>query len=403
MQKRVIPLSAPDVDADDLRAVHDVLASRYLASGPVVDRFEEAMAERMGSRFAVAVSSGTAALHLTMIAAGVTEGDLVITSPFSFVASANAVLYERGIPLFVDVDPETLTLDPARTCEAIDTIVHQRNGWRRLLPRTSNSSGATLRAVLPVHIFGRTTEMREMIDSADQAGVPVIEDACEALGAEADGVPAGRWGAASTLGFYPNKQITSGEGGMILTDREPWSKLFRSLRNQGRGSDREWLRYDRIGFNYRMDEMSGALGLSQLSRLDVLLRKRAAVASRYSSFLEALDGVSLLPPGRPGSKISWFLYPIRLAPDIDRDLLRKRLAARGISSQPYFWPIHLQPAYIERFGYVPGDFPAAEAAGRSMLALPFGPDLTDADVDYVCAAVADEVAVARETVTATVA
>lgn len=394
--KRVIPLSTPDISAEECRAVQEVLASRFLASGPVAEEFEAAMAERMGARCAVAVSSGTAALHLAVIAAGVRDGDLVITSPFSFVASANVVLYERGIPIFVDVDREALTIDPEKVREAIDTLVHRRSGWRHLLPRTCHPTAGTLRAVLPVHVFGRPAEMRTIVEASQSADVPIIEDACEALGAQADGVSTGRWGRAATFGFYPNKQITSGEGGMLLTDDESWARLCRSLRNQGRSADPERLRYERLGFNYRLDEMSAALGLAQLLRLGELLRKREAVARRYSASLAGVDGVTPLAPPRPGMTISWFLYAIRLAPDIDRDALRNRLARRGVMSQAYFWPIHLQPFYSARFGFQPGDFPAAEAAGRSMLALPFGPNLSDEDVAFVCEAVADEVLASRE-------
>lgn len=395
--KRVVPLAVPDVDPADVRAVNEVLASRYLASGKTAETFEREFAERIGVRHAIAVSSGTAALHMTMIAAGVRDDDLVITSPYSFVASSNAILYERGIPVFVDIDPETLDIDPAKTCDAIETLVHRRAGWQHLLPRTCNADTNVLRAVLPVHLFGRPAELRDILDVAHRNHIPVIEDACEALGAKADGVYAGAFGDAATFGFYPNKQITSGEGGMLVTNDDAWMRLFRSLRNQGRSSDPEWLRYERLGYNYRMDELSAALGLSQLRRLDELLQRRESVARLYSKLLANLDGVSPLAAPRRDMTTSWFLYAIRLAPDIDRDHLRQRLADRGIASQPYFWPIHLQPFYIERFGFRRGDFPNAEAAGRSMLALPFGPGMADDDVAYVCDAIAQEVEQARET------
>ncbi|HEX7831775.1 MAG TPA: DegT/DnrJ/EryC1/StrS family aminotransferase, partial [Thermoanaerobaculia bacterium] len=377
--------------------VHEALASRYLASGKMAEEFERELAERIGVRHAIAVSSGTAALHLAIIASGVRDGDHVITTPYSFVASSNAILYERGIPIFVDVDPETLDIDPAKTCEAIETLMHRRAGWRSLLPRTCNADDGVLRAVLPVHLFGRPAELRDIVATSRRNDVAVIEDACEALGAKADGVFAGAWGDAATFGFYPNKQITTGEGGMLVTNNDEWMRLFRSLRNQGRAADPEWLRYERLGYNYRMDELSAALGLSQLRRLDDLLARREAVARRYATLLANIDGVSPLAPPRREMTMTWFLYAIRLAPDIDRDHLRQRLAARGIASQPYFWPIHLQPFYMERFGYRPGDFPAAEAAGRSMLALPFGPNVSDDDVAYVCDAIAHEIERARET------
>lgn len=394
--KRVIPLASPDINEEDVREVLGVLSSRYLASGPVLERFENAMAERFGARFAVGVSSGTAALHLAMIAAGAGDGDLVVTTPYSFVASSNAILYQRAIPLFVDIDPVTLTIDPAKAVEAIDAIAHRRAGWRRLLPRTCNVDVARLRAVLPVHLFGRPAEMREIVAAARDAGIAIIEDACEAIGAMSDGVYAGRWGDAAAFGFYPNKQITTGEGGMLLTDNEQWAALFRSLRNHGRVADTDWLRYERLGYNYRLDELSAALGLSQLRRFEELLEKREAVAQRYSAFFEGLDGVSPLAPPRAGMTTTWFLYSIRLAPHIDRDLLMKRLEARGVMSRPYFWPIHLQPFYMERFGYRPGDFPASEAAGHSLLSLPMMPNLGADDIDYVCEVVAEEIAAARD-------
>jgi perosamine synthetase len=353
--------------------------------------FEEEVAARFGARFAVATSSGTAALHMAVIAAGVKAGDLVITSPYSFVASANVILYERGIPVFVDVDPVTHMIDPQKAAEAIDTLAYQRPGWRHLLPRNCNATVGQLRAILPVHLFGRPAEMREMVSVARNAGIAVIEDACEAFGATSDGVYAGRWGDAGAFGFYPNKQITSGEGGMLVTDNEQWAQLFRSLRNQGRSNDAEWLRYERLGFNYRLDEMSAALGLAQFRRLDELLRRREAVAARYSAFFSTIEGVAPLADARPNMTRTWFLYVVRFAPHIDRDRVMAALHARGIMARPYFWPIHLQPFYMERFGFAPGDFPVAEESGHRLLALPMSPNLSDEDVDFVCAAVAEEV------------
>jgi dTDP-4-amino-4,6-dideoxygalactose transaminase len=385
----VIPLSSPDINEDDLQLVNQVLRSGYLASGPVTEQFEKEFAERFGARHAVAVSSGTAALHLAIIAAGVNDGDFVITSPYSFVASANSILFERGIPVFVDIDPDTLTIDPQKTIEAIRDLAERRSAWRELLPRSARNSSGVLRAVLPVHLFGGTADIREVVDAAAESGITVIEDACEAIGASSDGVYAGRWGDASAFGFYPNKQITTGEGGMLLTDRDGWADLFRCLRNQGRSRDAEILRYERLGFNYRLDEMSAALGLSQLRRLDDLLARRKAVADRYTALLSGVDGVTPLLDPPDGRTRTWFLYTIRLAPEIDRDALMEGLAARGIVTRPYFWPIHLQPFYRERFGFREGDFPAAEAAGRTMLALPMSPNLSDAEVDYVCSAVAE--------------
>jgi dTDP-4-amino-4,6-dideoxygalactose transaminase len=386
----MIPLSSPHLDESDFALVREALASRRLASGPMAETFEREMAARHGSRYAVATCSGTAALHMAVIAAGISDGDLVITSPFSFVASANVILYERGIPVFVDIDPDTLSIDSAKAVEAIETIVNRGAGWQSLLPRKPVSSTPALKAVLPVHIFGRPVEMRDIVEACRRTDVAVVEDACESLGASLDGVPVGRCGDVGAFAFYPNKQITAGEGGMLLTDNEEWADLFRALRNQGRSTDERWLRHDRLGFNYRMDEMSAALGLSQFRRLDDLMARRAAVAERYDANLKGMDGVLPYAPLRQGMTRSWFLYAVRLSPAIDRDALMARLARRGIMSRPYFWPIHLQPFYMELFGFLPGDFPHAEAAGHSMLSLPMPLASGLDDVDYVCEVFAEE-------------
>jgi perosamine synthetase len=371
---RRVQLSSPDITSEERRLVDEVLRSGQLSFGPMLEAFEREFAAKFGARHAVAMSSGTAALHVAMIAAGVGEGDVVITTPFSFIASANSILFERGVPHFVDIDPETLTMDPAATVHAIETLA----------PR------GRLRAVLPVHIFGRTVEMDAILAAARGNGVTVIEDACEAVGASADGVFAGRWGDVAAFGFYPNKQMTTGEGGVLLTDRDDWARLARSLRNQGRSDSAASLDHERLGFNYRMDSISAAIGLAQIRRLDELLHKREAVATRYNTLLAGLDGVRPLAPPRPGMHLSWFVYVVRLADGIDRDQLRAALAARGIDSRPYFPPIHLQPFYRERFGFRPGMFPHAEAAGASLLALPFHGNLAEEDIDYVCEAVAAE-------------
>ena len=364
---RQIGLSAPDITAEERRLVDEVLRSGQLSFGPMLDSFEREFAERFGARHAVAMSSGTAALHVAMIAAGVTDGDVVITTPFSFIASSNSILFERGVPHFVDIDPVTLTIDPAATVRAIET----------LKPR----------AVLPVHVFGRPAEMDAIVEAARTNGVAVIEDACEAIGASADGVFAGRWGDASTFGFYPNKQMTTGEGGVLLTNRDDWARLARSLRNQGRAG----LEFERLGFNYRMDSISAAIGLAQLRRLDELLEKRDAVAARYDALLANVEGVTPLAPARPGMRISHFVYVIRLADGIDRERLIASLADRGIDSRPYFPAIHLQPFYRRQFGFREGMFPHTEAAAASLLALPFHGNLSSDDIEYVCAAVAAEI------------
>jgi perosamine synthetase len=378
-QSQQIRLSSPDIGSEERRLVDEVLRSGQLSNGPVLTSFEREFAARLGARHAIAVSSGTAALHLSMIVAGAREGLSVLTTPFSFVASANAILYERATPVFVDIDPETLTMDAGATIEAIESL----------------APSGTLRAVLPVHIFGRPTEMDPIVKAAQRHEVLVIEDACEALGASLDEVPVGRWGDAAAFGFYPNKQMTTGEGGVLVTDRDDWAGLAQSLRNQGRSDDGTWLRHERLGYNYRMDDLSAAVGLAQLRRLDDLLARRAEVAVRYDEWFKAHDAITPLPHARAGMRLSWFVYPVRLAAGIDRDQLASRLDARGIPSRPYFPPIHLQPFYRDRFGFRPGTFPHTEAAGASLLALPFHANLSEAEIERVSVTVLEEVAALR--------
>lgn len=362
----------------------------------MIERFEGEFAQRFDARHAIAVSSGTAAVHLSVLAAGVTEGDFVITTPYSFIASANPILYERAIPIFVDIDPSTLTIDPAAAIEAMESLVFRRQGWERLLPPRCGTPTGKLRAIVPVDLFGRVAEMKELVARARNLGVAVVEDACEAIGASLDGVPAGRWGDAGTFGFFPNKQMTAGEGGLVLTDDDEWARTIRSLRNQGRASDENWLRHDRLGYNYRLDELSAAIGLAQLRRLDELLRARADVAAAYHQRLASIEGIHLAPAPREGMRVTWFVYTIAVDEAIGRDRLAARLALRGIETRPYFWPIHLQPLYRERFGFQPGRYPASEAAGATGLALPFHHELDEATLDRICEIVAEEAEACRE-------
>jgi perosamine synthetase len=377
--RQTVPLSSPDISDAEHELVTAVLRSGHLSCGPVLEAFEREFAARFGARHAVAMSSGTAALHVAMIAANVRDGDFVITTPFSFVASANAILFERGIPVFVDIDPVSLNIDAGAAVDAIE-----RHG-----------PGGRLRAVLPVHVFGRPAEMHAIVAAARRHGVAVIEDACEAIGASSDGVLAGRWGDAAAFGFYPNKQMTTGEGGVLLTDRDDWMRLARSVRNQGRGDDGSWLQHDRLGYNYRLSDLAAAVGLAQIRRLDDLLAKRAAVAAQYDALLANVDGVTSPAPPRPGMCLSWFLYVVRLGPGVDRDGLMARLAARGVASRPYFPAIHLQPLYRQRFDFRPGMFPQAEAAAASLLALPFHGHLPPDEIEYVCGALVDALDAAR--------
>lgn len=388
MFRAPIPLSATDLGDDERLLLEEVLRTGRLSKGPMLADLERAFAERFGARHAIGVSSGTAAVHLSVLAAGVRDGDIVITTPFSFIASSNVILYERAIPVFVDIDPQTLTIDPAAAVDAIETLTLRREGWQRLLPPGGPRPTGTLRAIIPVDVFGRVAEMQAIVAAARGAGIAVIEDACEAVGASLDGIPAGRWGNAGTFAFYPNKQMTTGEGGMVLTDDDAIAREVSSLRSQGRSDDRSWLRHQRIGYNYRLNELSAAVGLAQFRRLDELLQKREAVAAMYTERLRGVEGIAPLPPPRAGMNISWFIYVVRVDDHINRDALAAELAARGIPTRPYFWPIHLQPPYRERFGFEPGAYPHTEAAGNSLLSLPFHGQLTEEEVDYVCESIA---------------
>jgi dTDP-4-amino-4,6-dideoxygalactose transaminase len=383
-----IAMSSPDISDAEIMAVTEILKTSHLSIGPRVAEFEERFAAYMGTRTSVAVSSGTAGLHLCIIAGGVSAGDLVITTPFSFVASANILLYERAIPIFVDIDPLTLNIDPDQVVEAADGITRGGQRGTRWLPPALRSGGASaanrLKGILPVHVFGQPADMDPLLKAARQHDLVVIEDACEAVGAEYKGRKVGTLGDASVFAFYPNKQMTTGEGGMISTDRDDWDVLFRSLRNQGRDVFDGWLNHSRLGYNYRLDEMSAALGLTQLGRIEELLARRQQVASWYNERLAEVELVKTPHIASTTTRMSWFVYVIRLAPEVDRDQLIGYLEQRGIPSRVYFTPIHLQPFYVKRFGYRAGDFPITEMASKSCLALPFSGVMKESQVDYVC-------------------
>jgi len=370
-----IPMCEPDITAAEREAVDEVLRGTTLSIGPRLELFERRIAAYVGTRHAAGVSSGTAGLHLCMLAAGVGEYDLVLTTPFSFVASANAIMYVRARPVFVDIEPNALTIDPQRLADTA-RVVSRRHGRR-------------LKAILPVHVFGQTADMDPILEIAERHGLAVIEDACEAIGATYKGRPAGTIGDAGAFAFYPNKQMTTGEGGMVVTNHHGWDALFRSLRNQGRDVFDGWLAHSRLGYNYRLDELSAALGAVQAQRLDELLEKRARVAAWYEERLASLEGVERPGPAAWTTRMSWFVYVVRLAPRHDRDRLIRELEARGVPARPYFPPIHLQPFYRGRFGLRPGDFPVTEAAGASCLALPFFGTMREEQVDYVCGALAE--------------
>jgi perosamine synthetase len=398
-----VPMSSPDLTAAEIEAVTQVLQTRYLSLGPHLSEFEKRFAAYVGARHAIGVSSGTAGLHLCVIAAGVGEGDLVITTPFSFVSSANAILYERASPIFVDIDPQTLNINPTLVAEAVEATQSPKSKIRSQLPSFRKLADSGLRtsdfkAILPVHAFGQPADMDAINAVARKYDLVVIEDACEAIGAEYEGRRIGtqpetcnpsaklRTGLklATVFAFYPNKQMTTGEGGMIVTDRDDWDTLFRSLRNQGRDVHDVWLSHSRLGYNYRLDEMSAALGLAQLGRIEELLAKRERVARWYNERLKDIEGVQIPYVAPTTTRMSWFVYVIRLSSGIDRNRVMAELGERGISSRPYFSCIHLQPFYRDRFGYKEGDFPTAESASRSSLALPFYGNLEEEKIDFVC-------------------
>lgn len=361
--KMQVPLSRPSINDSDVTAVLDVLRSPSLSMGPKVREFERAMARYAGTAEAAAVNSGTSGLHLCLAAAGIGPGDEVVTTPFSFVASANCALYLGATPVFVDIDPLTLNIDPNQA--------------------EARVNGRT-RAMVPVDIFGQPAPIDDLMAIAERHGLILIRDACEAIGAERNGRRVGRDGKATVFAFYPNKQMTTGEGGVIVTDDAAYSKILRSLSNQGRDDSGTWMNHVRLGYNYRLDEMSAALGLSQLARLDEILDRRARVAAWYGERLVELDMVRVPHVAPETTRMSWFVYVIRLNEGIDRTRLIAKLEEDGIPSRPYFVPIHLQPLYRRRFGYKPGDFPVTERVARTTLALPFFTDMTEPQVDYVC-------------------
>ena len=383
-------MSSPDITADDIAAVNAVLQTPVLSIGPQIEAFEQAAAATVGAQFGIGVNSGTAGLHLGLIAAGVEQGDLVITTPFSFIASANAILYERGVPVFVDVDPRTGNIDPALVEEAVAGMRDAGGGMKenRWLPRSisgqQSAVSGQLKAFLPVHAFGQPADMDPIFAMARQHKLRVIEDACEAIGAEYKGRQAGTLGDMGVFAFYPNKQMTTGEGGMIVTSNEAWANLFRSLRNQGRDVFDAWLNHTRLGYNYRLDEMSAALGVSQIKRIDELLAGRARVAGWYSDRLQNEELIEMPHIVATTTRMSWFVYVVRIKPPAARDEVLHRLQEQGIPSRPYFTPIHLQPFYRDRFGYQRGDFPVTEYLGDVSLALPFSGVMSEEQVDYVC-------------------
>ena len=380
-------MSSPDLTGAEITAVNQVLQTRYLSIGPQLGAFEDAFAAYVGAEHAVGVNSGTSGLHLAVIAAGVGEGDLVITTPFSFISSANCILFERAIPIFVDIDPQTLNIDPNLVAQAAADLARGGDDAQRWLPPAIRHSPFTIRhlkAILPVDAFGQPADYDPIQKVAERHDLVIIEDACEAIGAEYKGRRAGTLGDVGVFAFYPNKQMTTGEGGMIVTDSEEWANLFRSLRNQGRDVFDAWLNHTRLGYNYRLDEMSAALGVSQLGRIEELLARRERVTGWYNERLLDVPGVQTPTIAPTTTRMSWFVYVVRIAPEIGRDRVMAHLRECDIPSRPYFTPIHLQPFYVQKFGYRRGDFPVTEEAGDTCLALPFSSVMVEEQVARVC-------------------
>ena len=358
---RRVELSAPWIDERDEDLVLETLRSGRLSLGPAGPRFEEALCEATGARYAAAVSSGTAGLHLSMRLAGVEPGDEVITSPYSFVASANCAIYEGATPVFADIDSRTYNLDP----DAVEAAITERT-----------------RAVVAVDIFGYPCELDELLALCERHGLRLVEDACEALGARYKGRPIGSHGHPASFAFYPNKQITTGEGGAVTTNDPDEHELLVSLRNQGRLETSSWLMHGRLGFNYRLDDVSAALGYGQLEKLDAILEARSAVAARYGELLADVD-VERPVADDADHERSWFVYVVKLPEGIDRDALIGRLAEHGVASAPYLPSIHLQSYMRERYGFREGMLPVSEDCSRRTLALPFHARLDPGDQEYV--------------------
>jgi perosamine synthetase len=359
----LIPLSRPLIGAREEELVLETLRSRRLSLGPRLPEFEDALSAQVRGAPVSAVSSGTAALHLAIRAAGVAPGDEVITTPLSFVASANCLLYEGARPIFCDIDRRTLNIDPAAARASV---------------------GERTAGLLPVHIYGYPADMPAFEALAGERGLWIVEDACEAVGAgHGDGTPVGARGNLATFAFYPNKQLTTGEGGAVICPDAGTKQRIDSERNQGRAPDMDWLDHDRLGFNYRLSDIACALGLAQLEKLDALLAERARVAASYREALAGVEGVELPCPDEGGDRRGWFVFVVQLPDGIDRDGAIEAMRARGIETKPYLPAIHLMSFYRARYGHREGEFPVCEEISRRSLALPFFPELTEGQVDRV--------------------
>jgi perosamine synthetase len=360
-----IYLSRPDITAREIEAVCEVLRGPNLSLGPKLAEFEQVFAKYIGTKRAVAVNSGTSGLFLCMLALGIAPGDEVITTPFTFIASATSVMMAGARPVFVDIDPATLNIDPAN----IESAITEKT-----------------KAIVAVEVFGNPAGLDRLCEIAQKHNLAVIEDSCEALGSALNGKKVGTFGSMSVFGFYPNKQITTGEGGMILTDDDYLADMCVSLRNQGRGKDSSWLGHDRLGYNFRLSDINCALGIEQLSRIDQIKAKRRQVAKWYQEIL-AEDARLIVPAEPDDCDMSWFVFVVRLADGFtleQRDRILQAMRSRNIQVGDYFPPVHLQPFMVEQFSYKQGDFPVTEAVSKSTIALPFHNNLTKDEVAIVC-------------------
>jgi perosamine synthetase len=360
-----IHLSRPDITEKEIEAVVAVLRTPDLSLGPKLGEFERAFAAYLGRNRAVAVNSGTSGLHLCMLALEIGQGDEVITTPFTFIATVNSVLMAGAKPVFVDIDPDNLNIDPGR----VESVIN---------PKT--------KAIMPVEIFGNPAGFDRINRIAERHKLTVVEDSCEALGSSLNGKMAGTFGKMSVFGCYPNKQITTGEGGMILTDDNRLADICESLRNQGRGKGGGWLAHERLGYNFRLSDINCALGIVQLSRINQIKAKRKQVAKWYQEIL-ADDDRLIVPTEPKGCDVSWFVFVVRLAEDYtadQRDKILQKMTAAGIQVSNYFPPVHLQPFMVKQFGYTEGDFPITESVSKRTIALPFHNNLSKDEVAVVC-------------------
>lgn len=380
-------MSSPDLTDAERQAVMAVLETPLLSIGPKISEFESAFTKFTGMDHAIGVNAGTTGLHLCVRAFDIAEHDLVLTTPFSFVASTNAIMFERAIPVYVDVDPKTGNIDPVLLAQAARDLSLGGAQAQRWLPRKGAAKSGKLKGIMAVDVFGQPADMDPINQVAKEYGLTVIEDSCEALGAEYKGRKAGTLGDCGVFAFYPNKQITTGEGAMIVTEHQEAADMMRALRNQGRAPGDTWLSHTYMGYNYRLDEMSAALGLVQFGRLEEMMGKRDQVADWYAERLSDLEDLELPYIAPETTRVSWFVYVVRVSPRINREGFAERLAELGIPVRPYFLPIHLQPYMVNQFGYQPGDFPVTEDLGARGLALPFSSVMSESQVDQVCDAI----------------